>query len=80
MEIGNRNRSFFPLGDVKHLRLPGENGSSNDHLQAAAQCRDHANWLWSQTSGAQAPSLSLTGCVTWSSYLTSLSLIRLIMR
>lgn len=50
----------FSFIDVKHLPPPGENRSSIDHLQAAAQWSEPAYWLWSQTSWVQAPALSLT--------------------
>lgn len=66
----------FPFRDVKHVPLPGGNGSSNDHFQGAVQWSDLTCWLWSHTTCAQ--TLLLISSVTWFSYLTSLSLSSLI--
>lgn len=59
----------FPFRDVKHLLPPGENGSSREQ---------HGGVITPIVSGitcVHSPALSLTNCVIWFSYLTSLSLI-----
>lgn len=76
MEIGNGTKRELPFRNVKHLP---PSRCSNDHFLGTAQWKDLSHWLWNHTTWVQIPTLLLISCVTWFSYLTSLSLISLIL-